>query len=107
MDTHPAIGKSAIALLHQDGFDELGVQNSHYGLPAIKNPKPRESHGQCIAHSHAEQKQSAALCMDLCSPQGPRSCIPSDKAAKEMRNSFIMQQNRRRGKKGQGQTQTA
>lgn len=53
-DTHPAVGKISIALLHQDGFDEDGVENSQHRLPAVKNPKPRESHGQSIAHGQLE-----------------------------------------------------
>lgn len=58
-DTYPAVGKNGIAFFHQDVFDKDGVQNSHHRLPAIKKPKPRETHSQPIAHGQLEQKQPA------------------------------------------------
>ena len=75
LDTYPAIGKNSIALFHQDVFDEDGVQNGQHRLPAIKNPKPRETHSQSIAHGQLEQKQPAlsvvrAVHIDCWSPKG-------------------------------------
>lgn len=60
LDTYPAIGENGVALFHQDIFDQDGVQNSQHRLPAIKNPKPRETRSQSIAHGQLEHKQ---LCL--------------------------------------------
>lgn len=75
LDTYPAISKNGMALFHQDIFDEDGVQNGQHRLPAVKNPKPREIHGQSIAHRQLEQKQPAlsaarAVHIDCWSPKG-------------------------------------
>lgn len=50
LGTYPAISKNVVALFHQDVFDDDGVQNSQHRLPAIINPKPRETHSQFILH---------------------------------------------------------
>lgn len=81
LDTYPAIGKNGIALFHQDVFDEDEVQNHQHRLPAIKNPKPRETHSQSIAHGQSEQKQPAlsvarATHIDYWSPEGLRQLSP-------------------------------
>lgn len=75
LGTYPAIGENVIALLHQDVFDEDGVQDGQHGLPAVKNPKPRETHSQSIARGQLEQKQPAlsavgALHIAGSSPEG-------------------------------------
>lgn len=57
--TYPAVSENAVALFHQDVFDEDGVQNSHHRLPAIIKPKPRETHSQSILPGQLEQKQPA------------------------------------------------
>lgn len=59
LGTYPAISKKVVALLHQDVFDEDGVQNSQHRLPAIIKSKPRETHSQSILHGQLEQKQPA------------------------------------------------
>lgn len=56
LGTYPAIGKKAVALLHQDVFDEDGVHNSQHRLPAIIKPEQRETHSQSTLYGQLEQK---------------------------------------------------
>lgn len=85
LGTYPAISKNAVALFHQDVFDEDGVQNSQHRLPAIIKPKPIEIHSQSIFM--VSWSKSSLLC--LWPEPRHKGFGPSDKTAGRMRLELV------------------